>query len=226
VRLLSNEPGTPTTRRVRLALDGAPFNYRAGQAASLAVDSGEATPYSIASAPFETERDHTLEFLVKVDGSTRFGARVIDLNPGTFVSVGAPIGSLALPEPLRPVPLLFIAGGTGIAPMRSLIRQAIHLNWPARLTLVYSARTPDEFVYLDELSALEEAGALALTLTLTGTADEWRHSRGRTSAVHLSRLITADSTCFLCGPPGMVREVPEALASLGLPREQIRTEDW
>jgi ferredoxin-NADP reductase len=226
VRLLSNEPETPTTRIIRVALDGTAFSYRAGQAASVGTGRGELTPYSFASAPFETARSHWLEFLIKVDGSTRFGARVADLNPGTIITIGEPIGSLGLPDSRRNAPLLFIAGGTGIAPMRSMIREALHAKWPGRLALVYSARTPQEFAYLDELRALQEDGRLALTLTLTGNADQWNHARGRTSALHLSELVTSDSTCFLCGPPAMVREVPEALISLGLPRDQIRTENW
>ncbi|HTM27700.1 MAG TPA: FAD-dependent oxidoreductase [Vicinamibacterales bacterium] len=226
MRLLLNDPATPTTRIVRLALEGEGFSYRAGQAAALAVERSEPTPYSIASAPAETARHGWLEFLIKVDGSSRFGARVADLRPGTTVSVGGATGNLTLPEPPRPEPLLFIAGGTGIAPMRSMICEALQLQWPGRLTLVYSARTPDEFAYLDELRILHERGALDLTLTLTGKADEWDHARGRTSAVHLSRLITPDSTCFLCGPPAMLRDVPDALASLGLRREKIRTEHW
>jgi NAD(P)H-flavin reductase len=226
VRLISNEAATATTRRIRLALDGASFRYRAGQAASLAAGPGGSTPYSIASAPYETARDGWLEFLIKVDGSARFGAIVDSLTSDTPIRVEGPVGNFTLPDLSPGVPLLFIAGGTGIAPLRSMILQTIHAAKPARLHLVYSARTPDEFAYLDELRGLAEGGRLALTLTLTGDAQDWTHSRGRTGAHHLSDLVTPQTLAFVCGPPAMVTEIPAALVSLGLPRERVRTEDW
>lgn len=226
MRLLSNEPATATTRRIRLALDGAPFRYRAGQAASLAAGAGESTPYSIASAPHETIRDGWLEFLIKVDGSNRFGAGVDKLPGDTAVRIEGPMGTFTLPDLSPGVPLLFIAGGTGIAPLRSMILETIHSARQGRLALVYSARTPDEFAYLDELRGLADGGRLSLTLTLTGDAQDWTHARGRTGAHHLSDLVTPQTLAFVCGPPAMVTEIPSALVSLGLPRERVRTEDW
>ncbi len=226
MRLLSNEPETPTTRRIRLALDGAPFRYRAGQAASLAAGSAESTPYSIASAPHETSREGWLEFLVKVDGSSRFGAIVDTLQSGTRIHVDGPVGSFTLPDPSPGAPLLFIAGGTGIAPLRSMILAALHAGHEGGLALVYSARTPDEFAYLKELQGLAHEGRLALTLTMTGQAEDWTHARGRTGAGHLSELVEPGTLAFLCGPPAMVADLPTALASLGLARERVRTEDW
>jgi ferredoxin-NADP reductase len=226
VRLLSNEPETPTTRRIRLALDGTPFRYRAGQAAALAAGSAESTPYSIASAPHETSREGWLEFLIKVDGSSRFGAVVVGLQPGTLIRVEGRAGNFTLPDLSPGVPLLFIAGGTGIAPLRSMIHEALHAGQQGNLALVYSARRPDEFAYVHELRGLADEGRLALTLTLTGHAEDWTHSRGRTGAEHLSELVRPRTLAFVCGPPAMVADLPAALVSLGLPRERIRTEDW
>ena len=226
MRLIENEPETPTTRRIRIALQGRRFPYLAGQAASLLVDSTEATPYSIASAPFETDRDDWLEFLVKVDGSTRFGARVEALAPGTHVDVTGPIGSFTLNGVPPDAPLIFVAGGTGIAPLRSMIHQAIHDGHSAPVALVYSARFPAEFAYLADLQKLARSGRLNLTLTLTGRADDWLHARGRTGTGHLAGLVTPEAVAFVCGPPAMVAEIRVALDSLGLARERFRTENW
>ena len=226
MRLLSNEPETPTTRRVRLDVDGILFPYRAGQAASLAVGTAGPTPYSIASAPHETVREGWLEFLVKVDGSSRFGAVVEALQPGAPIRVEGPAGNFVLPELSADLPLVFIAGGTGIAPMRSMILEALHLGHRGTRSLVYSARTPGEFAYLDELRRLAEDGQLLLTLTLTGEVEEWAHARGRTGVAHLSELVTPGAMAFVCGPPAMVADLPPALVSLGLPRDRVRTDDW
>lgn len=227
MRLLSNALATPTTRIVRIALEGATFPYRAGQAAAIAVDPGAAgTPYSIASAPSETTATGYLEFLVKVDGSSRFGARVAQLQPGSPLLVSPASGRFGVPDDVSRHPLLFIAGGTGIAPLRSMILECLHAGRRDPVALVYSARTPEEFAYLDELRNLDAAGKLALTLTLTGDATEWRHARGRTGDQHLADLATPSTLCFLCGPPSMVTDVPQALIRLGVPRQQIKTEDW
>ena len=226
MRLLSNELETPTTRRVRLALEGTPFRYLPGQSLSLAKGATEPTPYSIASAPCETAGSGWLELLVKVDGSSRFGAIVDRLEPGTDISVAGPTGDFILDPDSRSTPLLFIAGGTGIAPLRSMIHQALHDQHHGKLALVYSARSPAEFAYANELRELADAGRLALTLTLTGDAENWTHSRGRAGARHLSEHINRETMAFVCGPPPMVEELPAALVSLGATPERIRTEHW
>ena len=137
VRLLSNERETPTARRIRVGLGGTPFPYRAGQAASLAAGSSP-TPYSIASAPSETSRHGWLEFLVKVDGSSRFGAIVESLVAGASLELTGPAGTFTLDRVPPDAPVLFVAGGTGIAPVRAMIREAIASGRPRRLALVYS----------------------------------------------------------------------------------------
>jgi ferredoxin-NADP reductase len=226
VRLLSNVAATPTTRAIRLAVPSTGFSYQAGQAAAVGVDERQLTPYSIASAPAETSAEGFLEFLVKVDGSTRFGSQVSGLQRDDEIVVGPARGRFCLPHDVGKQPLLFIAGGTGIAPLRSMIRQHLHDGGHGRPALVYSARTPEEFAYAEELRDLADVGRLDLTLTLTGDAREWRHARGRAGDRHLADLATPRTLCFICGPPAMVTDVPEALVRLGVPRDRIVTEDW
>ncbi len=224
VRLLSNVAETPTTRRIRLGLNGAAFLYRAGQAASLAT-SGILTPYSIASAPAETRQHGWLEFLVKVDGSSRFGAVAETLAEGASIDLHGPVGEFTLERASRDAPLLFIAGGTGIAPLRAMVREAVDAG-RRDLALVYSNRTPDEFAYLDELTQLASSGCLKLSLTLTGDAQDWAHARGRTGVSHLAELVLPATVAFVCGPPAMVTEVPAALQALGVTPDRVVTESW
>lgn len=223
--MLTNERETPTTRRLRLELHGEPFAYRAGQAASLTAG-GPSTPYSIASSPSETRRYGWLEFLIKVDGSNRFGAVVDTLRPEAAVAVEGPVGAFTLEHVAADTPVLFIAGGTGIAPLRSMIREAIDDGRRGPLALLYSNRRPEEFAYLDELTQLASAGRLTLSLTLTGDAQDWTHARGRAGISHLAELVRPDSAAFICGPPAMVADVPAALQSLGVSPERIITESW
>ena len=226
MRLISNLPATPTTRAIRIALDAAAFPYHAGQAASIARHGDPGTPYSIASAPSDTERDRYLEFLIKVDGSNRFGAQVSSLEPGIRLHVTPAVGRFGLPASAAGHPLLFVAGGTGIAPLRSMIREYLHHGNGARPALLYSARTPDEFAYLDEFRALADEGRLALTLTLTGNAQDWRHARGRAGDQHLAELLAPEAVCFICGPRSMCTDIPQVLTRLGVSPDRILTEDW
>jgi ferredoxin-NADP reductase len=227
LKVAANRRATPTSRVLRLALGNHPFAYRAGQAAWLRVDAErERTPYSIASSPEETSRQGWLEFLVKTDQSSRFGSHVDELPRGSTVLVHGPMGAFVFPEIPVERRFLFIAGGTGIAPLRSMLRHALDAHVPGRKTLLYSARTPDEFAYVSELRALARQGLIDLTLTLTGIADRWRHSRGRAGTDLLAPLVDDQTLCFLCGPPSMIADVPEILRSLGVPQNRIRTEEY
>ena len=156
---------TPSTRILRLDLDGAVFNYLPGQAASLGLaTSTERVPYSIASAPEESRRDGYLEFLIKIEPSGRWGHKFDRLGRGIGIGVQAPRGSFVFPDRPPERRFLFIAGGTGIAPIRAMLRHLILAKQPGRARLLFSARTPDEFAYLPELRRMVEtrnAGARA-----------------------------------------------------------------
>ncbi len=225
--VLSNRRATPTTRLVRIGVR-AGFTYRSGQAAWLAAEpDGELTPYSIASSPEETARFGWVEFLVKADGSSRFGARVASLKRGAPIALRGPAGTFVFPDRARERRYLFVAGGTGIAPLRSMIRHAVDVRVSGTLRLVYSARTREEFAYLTELRTLERTGRLQIVLTLTGGASRWAHFRGRADASLLEPLVESPQTlCFVCGPPAMLSSVSQALERLGVSPRRIRTETW
>lgn len=225
VTLLSNRRATPTSRLLRI---GGALSYRAGQAAWLAAEpDADLTPYSIASSPEETARFGWLEFLVKVDGSSRFGGRVTSLRRGAPIVMRAPLGSFVFPDEPHEHRYLFVAGGTGIAPLRSMIRHAIDTHVPGAFRLLYAARTRAEFAYLTELRALERARHLEIVLTLTGSGSRWPHARGRPDASLLAPLVdTPDTLCFVCGPPAMLISVSDTLQRLGVPADRIRSEIW
>jgi ferredoxin-NADP reductase len=225
--LLSNRRETPTSRTIRVAIER-PFPYKAGQAAWIGLTADdELTPYSIASAPEETAREGWLQFLVKVDSARRFGAAVEGLRRGARIYVQGPAGEFTLPDAPQSQQLLFVAGGTGIAPVRSMIVHALTLSPAPPIQLLYSARSPLEFAYLRELRGLAHAGRLALELTLTGEQGRSRYGRGRAGAAHLQRLGAGPATlAFLCGPEAMVADLRSALTSLGVPVGNVRSEQW
>jgi ferredoxin-NADP reductase len=229
-RITSIRRATLSTRIVRLALDGAAFPYLPGQAATLGVEGDDETvvPYSIASAPEETAQHGALDFLIKVEPSGRWGHRFERLVRGMRVRLHGPYGTFTFPPRPREGRFLFIAGGTGIAPVRSMLMHLELARVPGRARLLYSARTPGDFPYLPDLRAMVARGRLELTLTATReVGSRWRGERGRIAASRLAPLVDHPETlCFVCGPAAMVKDVPVLLMALGVSDRRIMVEEW
>ena len=226
-------PATPTTRIVRLDLGGAPFAFAAGQAALIGPEEHDARiPYSIASAPIETSENGWLDFLIKVEPSGRWGHLFDAVAPGMRLGIQGPFGAFLFPSRPPERHFLFIAGGTGIAPIRAMIRQALLAGQRGRLRLLYSAKTADDFAYLPELGEMAQLdrpdGGLDVRLHVTREAPEaWHGARGRITLDQLGPLVDDPATlCFVCGPETMVADVPRMLTELGIDRRRVRVEEW
>jgi ferredoxin-NADP reductase len=220
-------PATPRARVARIDLNGHMFAYDAGQAVLIATHGFETRkPYSIASSPEEARRTGYVELLVGVNAEGAAGSHVT-LEPGHLVDVEGPVGAFTFPSSPDERRFVFIAGGTGIAPLRSMLRHALTL--PHRnIGLFYSARTPDEFAFEEELRRLAKAGEIELRQTVTRAGEtEWSGPRGRLGREALAELVHDPATlCFVCGPRGLVEEMPRVLQDLGVPKERIRIEEW
>ena len=220
-------PATPRARIARVDLDGRPFDYAPGQAVSIANHGEEKRkPYSLAAAPEDAKRDGWLELLIGVNADGLPGAHLA-LEEGQLVDVDGPLGAFVFPPAPVERRFVFIAGGTGIAPLRAMMRRALHL--PHRnIGLFYSVRTPDEFAYEEELRALANAGEIELRQTVTRATDtDWSGPRGRLNRDALEELVHDPETlCFICGPPALVDEMPKILADLGIPPQRIKIEEW
>ncbi|MDR1990834.1 MAG: hypothetical protein LBQ09_11480 [Acidobacteriaceae bacterium] len=219
---------TPRATIVRLDLQGERFPYVAGQAVLVGrAGATERRPYSLADAPEYAERGDCLELLVGVDPDGTNGSHLA-LHPGALVDIEGPAGRFVFPAHPTERRFLFIAGGTGIAPLRAMLRHALTVPHEA-IGLLYSARTPGEFAYESELRALAAAGRIELELRVTRetSGTDWSGTRGRLAVTDLASLIHDRATlCFVCGPPALVEEIPRALTTLGVPKERIRTEEW
>lgn len=219
---------TPSTRYVRLALNGTKFAFRAGQAAMIGLaESDQRVPYSIASAPEEAREQDAIDFLIKIEPSGRWGHKFDRLARGQKVALKGPMGSFVLgPGALRQ-PLLFIAGGTGIAPVRAMIHDALrHRHRP--INLIYSARTSDGFAYASELRGLARQSLIGMRLHCTREAPKrWLGERGRITPAHIALLVEDRSTlCYVCGPAAMVEDMPLMLRRAGVPPRNIMLEQW
>ena len=220
---------TPRSRLVALDLAGVEFSYLAGQAVLLG-DHGqvERRPYSIAASPERAAETRRLELLIGVDASGAAGSHLALRAPGERVDVDGPIGTFTFPSTRSQRRLLFVAGGSGIAPLRAMLDHAFRAHPAERVSLLYSARRADEFAFADELRRYEERGLLEFHPTVTREDGAWAGGRGRIGRAHFEAVLhdRADTLCFICGPPQLVSEAVMTLSDLGVPRAAIRTEEW
>jgi NAD(P)H-flavin reductase len=222
-------PATPRARIVRIGLNGQTLDYAAGQAVLIGTHGAEIRkPYSIASSPEDATRDAFVELLIGVNAEGSAGPHLA-LEPGQLVDVEGPVGSFTFPERPDERNFVFVAGGTGIAPLRAMLRHAILGPYTTRhVGLLYSARTPDDFAFVDEFRALASGGMIDFRQTITrDTEQDWTGARGRIDRAALSALVREpDTLCFVCGPAAMVNAMPRLLEEIGVARTRIRSEEW
>lgn len=209
------------------------FDYRAGQYADYTLldpaetdAEGDTREFTLSSAPFE---DH-LACTVRLR-ATAFKRVLASLPIGAGVEVDAAYGSFVLPRrDLRPAVLL--TGGIGVTPARSMLVQADHDGAERDITLLYSARMPDDAPYLGELVDLAARNPrlhVVPTMTDPGAAAAgWTGRTGRIDAALLAESVPdlAAPLYYLCGPAGMVRGMRGVLAEAGVNDDDIRTEEF
>jgi NAD(P)H-flavin reductase len=221
---------TPRSRLIRLDVRDAPFEFLPGQAVMIGEHGGqEQRPYSIASSPERTVETGYLELLIAVERDGTLGAHLGSGAPGTLVDVSGPLGTFTVPSSPETSRVLFVAGGTGIAPLRSMLDHLLRRQPAILLSLLYSARMADEFAFIEEFARHARAGRLELHQTVTRDAtSSWAGGRGRIGRAHFEAVLhdPADTLCFVCGPEPLVVESVTTLKNLGVKEAQIRTEQW
>ncbi len=185
-------------------------------------------PYSIACSPEQASSRHVLELLIGVDATGSPGPHLPSMDLGRLVDVTGPLGSFVYPEGVPQRRLLFVGGGTGIAPLRSMADHAMRRHPDKRVALLYSARRADEFAFIEELREHARSGRLELHQTVTREDEGWQGGRGRIGRAHFEAVLHEpdETLCFVCGPSSMVSEAVATLGDLGVPEESIRTEQW
>jgi ferredoxin-NADP reductase len=180
--------------------------------------------YSLASAPEDERLELTVE---RLDDGEVSPYLTDELRPGDELELRGPIGGYFAWEESRGGPLLLVAGGSGIVPLRAMLRHraAVGSNVPARL--VYSSRELAEVIYRDELERLVQDGVgVAITLT-RAWPDGWQGLRRRVD-IDLLREAgwppDAFPLAYVCGPTGFVEAAADALVALGHDPARIRTE--
>ena len=214
-------------RLLTIDISGHAFEYLAGQAVRIAPHGGaDRRPYSIACSPERAAETRAIQLLIAMEG----GAEDLDwATRGALVDVDGPIGTFTFPAALDLPCVLFVAGGTGIAPVRAMLDHALRCHPSRSLSLLYSTRRSDEFAFVDELREHERRGRLELHQTVTrDESTSWGGRRGRIGRDHFEAVLhePASTLCFVCGPPSLVSDSAATLQELGVPVGSIKTENW
>lgn len=213
---------TPDIKTLRVAgSDGLPFDFMPGQCAMLSVPPFGEAIFSITSPPTCRE---CLEFSIKDVG--KVSGRLHACEPGQKIGIRGPYGNGFPLEEMKGKDLLFIGGGIGLAPLRSLIEFcfANRLLFGA-LDIVYGARSPADLIRKNEIKEHWPAQpATRVYLTVDSEHPDWQGHVGFVPAYVTGLAFKPENrVAITCGPPVMIKFVLKALQELGFAPEQIVT---
>lgn len=209
------------------------FSFKPGQAIDLILmnppsadaASGRHT-FSLVSAPFQS----TLTIATRMrDSAFKRALRALPIDSPARLE--GPFGSLTL-HSNHARPAVFIAGGIGITPFMSILRQAARDQLPQRLILLYSNRRPEDAAFLAELQELERCNKdfrLVATMTeMHKSSLPWQGATGlidRDLVISVSKGLAAP-IYYIAGPPSMVGDLRQTLAHAGIADDDVRGEEF
>ncbi|HKX84384.1 MAG TPA: FAD-dependent oxidoreductase [Pyrinomonadaceae bacterium] len=209
------------------------FSFIAGQFISLSLidppetdAEGDTRAFTIASAPYE--RDLMIATRMR---DTAFKRILRKLKPGELIRVRGPFGSLTLHDDATRA-AVFLAGGIGITPFRSIVLQSTQFKSSHRLFLFYSNRHVEDAAFLDELKRCERSNPhFKCIATVTKPSDSERHWDGEMGYVNKTMVLKfihdlQEPIYYIAGPPGMVVSMQLELKAAGVPSQQIRAEQF
>jgi ferredoxin-NADP reductase len=209
------------------------FSFKPGQAIDVVLIDPPAAEaqrarhtFSLISAPFQGE----LAVATRMRDSA-FKRALQSLTIGAHLRFEGPFGSLTL-HANRARPAVFIAGGIGITPFMSILRQAAADKLPQHLILIYSNRRPEDAAFLTELQQLERQNKnfrLIATMTrLNHSSRPWQGATGVIDEGLLKRVSSELSApiYYLAGPPSMVKGMRQTLNRAGINDDDIRSEEF
>lgn len=218
-RLAAVRDLTYDVREINLALVDPPeMRFLAGQFVSFEIDRPGSRipatrPYSIASTPTDTKGVRLL--FNRVSGGPGSGY-LFSLQPGDVTTFKGPVGSFTLRDNARDV--LFVATGTGIAPIRSMLWALADAGSTRRIRLFWGLRGERDLYYQDDLTDLRDRLLhFSFTTTLSQPGASWRGAAGRVVPLVVSEIETvANLDVYLCGNGSMIRDVRDTIRQKGL----------
>lgn len=209
------------------------FAYKAGQFADFTLINpaetdaeGNIRGFSLASAPYED----FIMFATRMR-DTAFKRVLKTMEPGTEVMLDAPYGSFTLHNDAS-IPAVFLTGGIGVTPVRSIVLQAAHDKLPHKIFVFDSNKRPEDAAFFDELTEAQKENP---NYTFVGTMTQMKKSsrawHGETGYITRAMLLKyigdpALPIYYIVGPGAMVQAMREILNEAGVNDDNIRTEEF
>ena len=240
---------TPRVCTFRLAIpEKSRFSFQAGQFVMASIPGFLNTKgrpvrraYSVASSPKDLEKGFLELTITRVGEGGFFSNRIHECRPGDTINIDGPYGSFVLrsAEEAPPHRYLFVASGSGIAPLRGMIRTILMEGRKVPVSLYYGYRSVSDFIFEKELTdyalgrpdfelvtALSRGGETALE-PATGVPNVRKGLQGRITRLLPELIPNADgSEVYICGPPEMVGQSEAFFRNAGYPDERVHKEQW
>jgi len=201
-------------------LEGEPFSYLPGQCAMLSMPAVGEAMFSITSSPTRTP----MEFSIKKVGKLTDALHMIE--KGQELGIRGPYGNGFPVEDMQGKDLLFIGGGIGLAPLRSLINYSLdNRDDYGDINIVYGARSPEDLVFKDELfDKWPEYDNVKVDITVDEGDETWDGPVGFVPQFLEELNPTPEGKlAFTCGPPIMIKFVVQSLEKMGYKKDKIIT---
>lgn len=206
------------------------FEFRAGQFGDFTLidppetdAEGNIRGFSLAQAPCEPDLVAATRMR-----DTAFKRVLKNLPIGTEVMLDAPYGDFTLHKTVS-TPAVFLIGGIGVTPVRSMIAQATHDKTAHRITLLHASRTPADLPFKPDLEQLARDNPnFTYVMAAESASDDWHGERGRIDAAMVKKHVPDlhKPIYYLSGPEGMVSAMRALLVGLEVNEDNIRTEEF
>ncbi len=214
---------TPDVKTFRVVTEGGvkPFEHKPGQCAMLSIPGVGEAMFSITSSPTNEE---FMEFSIKKCGCVTEWLH--SMEPGQEITIRGPYG--------KPFPvdtefvgkdMLFIAGGIGLAPLRSVINYCRHYrDRYGKIDIVYGSRSKDDLVdYKEIIDEWENDEGVEVHLTIDREQEGWDGHVGFVPNYVKELGFDTNKIAILCGPPIMIKFTLAGLIELGFKKDQVYT---
>lgn len=203
VKIKSVRDEAPDTKTFTLELKGkgSSFKYLPGQFIEVSYFGYGEAPISITSSP---SQKGILDINVKAVG--KLTRKLHELKKGDSIFIRGPYGNSFPLNKFKGRDLLFVGGGIGLAPLRSVINEAFHKRRLfGKIHILYGARTPEELVFKKELKEWQKNPGTQVLLTVDAPIGSWTGNVGVVTTLYDKLIVDAKrTTSFVCGPPVMI----------------------
>lgn len=198
---------------------GKTLAHRPGQFIQVSVYGVGEAPFSVSSPP-RTDNNH-FELAVRKTGSVTNALHALEV--GAKIGIRGPYGSYFPMQKFVGQDFLFVAGGLGYIPLRSVLHYMLrHRDEYGHITLLVGTRNPGERIFTDQLAELSKRNDLEVMETVDTPDDSWKGNVGVITTLFPKIRINPETTSVATiGPPVMYRFVIQECSKLGIPRNRI-----